>query len=216
MKKTAAIFIFITLIIFTVSGAAFADQIELQSGEKLRGEVQNETLGLQTDYAKLNLQKQYISKIDREVRNETEIFVLRASENNRFSGQLLADIRFLVNGSERVFTVSDIKSVDFSTNSPFNANKDISVSLRNGDFFFASTVENAISINTSLGSPLNINYSNLTSIEYLSGEKTYLIKRKNSSDIKSNLQGQKIIVWPAAAEIVELRFDHVSKITFNQ
>lgn len=198
-----------------MSGAVSADQIELQNGEKIRGEVQNESLGLQTPYAKLNIQKQYLSKINRELRNGEEIFIFRASENNRFSGQLLTEIRFLLNGSERVFAASEIRSVDFSSSSNFNANKEISISLKNGDFFFASTVENAISISTSLGSSLKINYDKLLAIEYLNNEKTYLIKRENASEIKSNLQGQKIIVWPAAAEIVELNFDYITKVNFN-
>lgn len=215
MKKLSALSIFILLLVFTISGAVSADQIELQNGEKLRGEVQNESLSLQTDYAKLNIQKQYLTKINKELVDEEEIFVLRASENNRFSGQLLTDIRFLVNGSEQVFAASEIKSVDFSNSSNFNDNKEISVRLRNGDIFFASTVENSISVSTSLGSPLKISYDNLLSIEYLTDEESYLIKRKNASEIKSDLKEQKIIVWPAAAEIVEIKFDYLTKINFN-
>lgn len=217
MKKLSALSIFILLLVFTISGAVSADQIELQNGEKLRGDVQNESLSLQTDYAKLNIQKQYLTKINKELvdEDEEEIFVLRASENNRFSGQLLTDIRFLVNGSEQVFAASEIKSVDFSNSSTFNDNKEISVRLRNGDIFFASTVENAISVSTSLGSPLKISYDNLLSIEYLTDEESYLIKRKNASEIKSDLKDQKIIAWPAAAEIVEIKFDYITKINFN-
>lgn len=215
MKKLSVLLIFLFTILFLITGSVSADQIELQSGEKLRGQVQNESLSLQTAYARLNIQKQYLLKINKELVNEEEIFILRASENNRFSGQLLTDIRFLLNGSERVYAASEIKSIDFSTSSKFNDNKEISLSLKNGDVFSASTVENAISISTSLGSPLRISYDNLLSIEYLNNEQTYLIKRKNSSEIKSKIQEQKIIVWPAAAEIVELKFDYISQIVFN-
>jgi hypothetical protein len=215
MKKISALSIFIFVIIFIMTGAVSADQIELQSGEKLRGEVQNQSLSLQTAYGKLNIQQQYLSKINKELVNEEEIFVLRASGNNRFSGQLLTEIRFMANSSERVFAVSEIRSVDFSASSAFDENKEITVRLKNGDLFFASTVEDSISVSTSLGSPLKISYNNLLAIEYLADEESYLIKRKDGSEIKSDLKGQKIIVWPAAAEIVELKFDYIAKINFN-
>ena len=58
-----------------MSTAVFADQIELQNGQKLRGEVQNDSLRLRTDYAELNLQSQYINKINR----DNGGFVIRAS-----------------------------------------------------------------------------------------------------------------------------------------
>jgi hypothetical protein len=194
-----------------LSTAVSADQIELQNGQSLRGEVQNDNLKLKTPYAELNVQSQFLNKIN----NEDGNFVLRASENNRFSGELLTDIRFLVNGEERVFAAAEITSVDFSTSDSFSDNKQVSLTLRNGDFFFANTVENSISINTSLGSPLNISYENIIFIEYLSGEEIYLIKRENASDIKSDLNSKKIIVWPAAGEIFELEFDYIKKVDFN-
>ncbi len=211
MRKQASIIILLTFIIVLISTAVFADQIELQNGQKLRGEVQNDSLRLRTDYAELNLQSQYINKINR----GNGSFVIRATENNRFSGQLLTEIRFLANDGERVFAPSEITSIDFSGSDSFNDNNAISVSLRNGDFFLASTVDNSIAINTSLGSPLNISYNNIVSIEYISGEDIYLVKRNNSSDIKSDLGGKKIIVWPAAGEIFELEFDYLEKIDFN-
>lgn len=211
MKKQLSIFILLIFMLSILSTAVFADQIELQNGQKLRGDVQNDSLGLETFYAELNIQRQYINKINRENGN----FVFRASENNRFSGQLLSEIIFLVNGEERVFSASEITSIDFSNNDSFSDNKQLSVTLRNEDFFFGNTVENSISINTSLGSPLNISYDNIISIEYLSGEDIYLIKRDNASDIKSDLNGKKIIIWPAAGEIVELEFDYIKKINFN-
>lgn len=211
MRKQIFVFIMLSFIVFTMSTAVFADQIELQNGQKLRGEVQNDSLLLRTDYAELNIQLRYINKLNK----ESGGFVIRASENNRFSGQLLTDIVFIVNGEERTFSGSEIVSVDFSDTDSFNDNQGISVSLRNGDFFFASTVENSISINTSLGSPLSINYDNIDSIDYLNGENIYLIKRKNNSEIRTSLDGQKIILWPAAAEIIELNFDYVRKININ-
>jgi hypothetical protein len=211
MKKQIRIIILLSFIIVLMSTAVFADQIELQNGQKLRGEVQNDSLRLRTDYAELNLQSQYINKINR----DNGGFVIRASENNRFSGQLLTEVRFLANDGERAFSPSEITSIDFSGSDSFSDNNAISVSLRNGDFFLASTVDNSIAINTSLGSPLNISYNNIVSIEYISGEDIYLVKRNNSSDIKSDLSGKKIIVWPAAGEIFELEFNYLEKIDFN-
>lgn len=210
MKKYLVTFILLFLITIMLSLTVFADQIELQNGQQLRGDVQNSSLTLQTSYAKLNLQSQYINKIERENGN----FVVRASASNRFSGQLLSDIIFLTNGREQTFSAAEISSVDFSDNDAFNDNTQISVSLRNDDFFSASTVENSISINTSLGS-LNISYNNLNAIEYLRGEDIYLIRRRNASNIKANLSGQNIIVWPAAGEIFKLGFEHVSEIAFE-
>ena len=210
MKKYLVTFILLFLIAVMLSPSVLADQIELQNGQQLRGEVQNSSLTLQTSYAELNLLSQYINKIDR----ANGSFVIRASASNRFSGQLLSDIIFRTNGREQTFSAAEINSIYFSRNDAFNDNTQISVSLRNDDFFSASTVENSISINTSLGS-LNISYNNLNSIEYLEGEDIYLIRRNNASDIKANLSDQKIIVWPAAAEIVELKFAYVSQINFE-
>ena len=210
MKKYLVTFILLFLIAVMLSPSVLADQIELQNGQQLRGEVQNSSLTLQTSYAELNLLSQYINKIDR----ANGSFVIRASASNRFSGQLLSDIIFRTNGREQTFSAAEINSIYFSRNDAFNDNTQISVSLRNDDFFSASTVENSISINTSLGS-LNISYNNLNSIEYLEGEDIYLIRRNNASDIKANLSDQKIIVWPAAAEIVELEFAYVSQINFE-
>jgi len=211
MKKQIGIIILLSFLMFIMSTAVFADQIELQNGQKLRGNVQNDSLRLDTAYAELNIQSQYINVINRENGN----FILRASENNRFSGELLTDIIFEVNGEERVFSAAEITAVDFSGSDSFSDNRGISVTLRNGDFFFASTVENSISINTSLGSPLNISYENIISIQYLSQENIYLISRNNNSDIKSDLNGQKIIIWPAAGEIIEIEFDYIDKINFE-
>jgi hypothetical protein len=210
MKKYLVIFILLFLTAVMLSPSVLADQIELQNGQRLRGKVQNSSLTLQTSYAELNLQSQYINKIDR----ANGSFVVRASANNRFSGQLLSDIIFLADGGERSFSASEINSVDFSNSNAFNDNTQISVSLRNGDFFSASTVEKSISVNTSLGS-LNISYNNINTIEYQGGEDIYLIRRNNASDIEANLSGKKIIVWPAAAEIVELEFVYVSEINFE-
>ena len=212
MKKQISVFTLLFLIVFIMSTAVSADQIELQNGQSLRGEVQNDSLNLKTVYAELNIQSKYINKINR----ENGSFVFGASENNKFSGQLLSDIIFLAKGEERTFSASEITSIDFSDNDSFSDNKQVSVNLRNGDYFFGSTVENSISINTALGSPLNVSYNNIISIEYLNKEEIYLIKRDSASNIKSDLSGQKIIIWPAAGEIVELEYDYLRKINFSQ
>ena len=204
-------FIMIILFIMLFSASVSADQIELQNGNSLRGEVQNDSIQLKTNYAQLNIQIKYLNKLTRENGN----FTARASENNRFSGELLSDIIVSVNGEQRNFSASEINTINFSRSDSFSNNKNLAVTLKNGDFFFANSVEESISISTSLGSSLSINYSNLNSIEYLSGEDLYLITRNNASEIKSNLSGQKIIVWPAAAEITEIDFNYIAKIQFN-
>lgn len=211
MKKQLIVFSLLLFILLTLSTVVFADQIELQNGQKLRGNIQNNNLKIKADYAVLSIQKKYINNLNK----KNEIFVLRASENNRFSGQLISDIVFVNQGTEKIFSAPEIKSIDFSDNSSFKDNKQVSVNLRNGDFFFASTVDNSISINTSLGSPLKLNYANISSIEYLSSRNIYLVKHSDGSDIKADLSSQKIIVWPAAGEIFELNFEYVKKINFN-
>ena len=210
MRKKLKLLPLILFIIIIVSPVVSADQIKLQNGNNLRGEVQNDSLLLKTNYAQLNIQSRYLNKINRENGN----FIFSAAENNEFSGQLLSEIVFIVNGSQRNFAASEIDNINFSENDSFNDNKKLSLTLANDDFFFASTVEENISVNTSLGSSLILSYDNISSIEYLSGEDIYLIKRNNGSNIKTDLSGQKIIIWPAAAEIIELDFDYIRKITF--
>lgn len=210
MRRKFEFFMIILLILF-FSVSVSADQIELQNGNSLRGEVQNDSIQMNTNYAQLNIQTRYLNKLNKENGN----FTARASENNKFSGELVSDIIILVNGEQRNFSASEIDTINFSGSDSFNNNKNLSVTLKNGDFFFANTVEESISINTSLGSSLSINYNNLNSIEYLSEEELYLVKRSNASEIKSNLSGKKIIVWPAAAEIIEIDFNYIDKIEFN-
>lgn len=113
---------------------------------------------MRINYAEINIQTQYLNKISR----ENGSFVLKASENNSFSGELLTKIVFSANGNERNISPSSLNYIDFSDNKGFNNNKGLSVTLRNGDFFFASAVENGISINTSLGSSINLNYNNMS------------------------------------------------------
>ena len=211
MRKKSRFFILFVLVFFILSANASADQIELQNGRSLRGEVQNNSIQIKTDYAELKIQSRYLSKIT----GENGIFTASASENNRFSGELLTEIIFSAGGNESRFSAAEIKNINFSSSDSFSDNKQLSVTLKNGDFFFASTVKDSVSINTSLGSSVNISYDNINSIEYLSGENIYLVKRKNNSELKSDLSGQKIIVWPAAAEIVELDYTYIKKINFN-
>lgn len=188
-----------------------ADQIELTNGESYRGEVENSSIMIRTSYAELSIQTQYLNKIDR----EEGILVLRASENNRFSGEILNNISFSTNGDQRNFTPSEISSVDFSNNDPFNNNRKVTISLKNGDFFFANTVEDSISVETSLGSPLNIRYDNIISIEYLNEEDSYLIRKRDSSEVNVNFAQQRIIVWPAAGDIFELELEYITSMNFN-
>ncbi|MFW5988215.1 MAG: hypothetical protein ACOCQA_02110 [bacterium] len=204
-------FFIIILLIMLFSVSVSADQIELQNGNSMRGEVQNDSIELSTDYGQLNIQTRYLNKLNK----ENGGFTARASENNSFSGELETDITVLVSGEQRSFSASEIDTINFSGSDSFNNNKNLSVTLKNGDFFFANTVEDSISISTSLGSSLSINYNSLNSIEYLSEEDIYLVNRNNASEIKSNLSGKKLIIWPAAAEIIEIDFNYIEKIKFN-
>ncbi len=209
MKKSQVIYILILILLFTTP--IYADQIELTNGESYRGEVENSSIKIRTPYAELSIQSKYLNKINR----GEEIFVLRASENNKFSGEILTNINFSLNGNQRNFTSSEISSIDFSNNEPFNNNRKVTISLKNGDFFFANTVEDSISVKTSLGSPLNIRYVNITSIEYLSEEDTYLIRRKDNSEVEVDFAQEKIIVWPAAGDIFELNINYLQKLIVN-
>lgn len=206
-KKT----ILFIIILFLFTNPIYADQIRLENGEDLRGEVLNENLKIKTVYAEINIQTQYLNKIS----SGNQGFVFIASENNQFSGDLVSQINFSLNGKKRDINTAQIKSINFSNSSSFNNNKQAAVNLKNGDFFFASLVEDSLGIDTSLGSALNISYSNIDSIEYINNKNSHLLRRNNGSDVNSNLNGQKIIVWPAAGEIFELDFEYIRKIKFN-
>jgi hypothetical protein len=209
MKKITVIYLILIILLFTTSISA--DQIELTNGESYRGEVENSSIMIRTSYAELSIQTQYLNKIDR----EGETFTLRASENNRFSGEILNNISFSTNGDQRNFTPSEISSIDFSNNDSFNNNRKVTISLKNGDFFFANTVEDSISVETSLGSPLNIRYDNILSIEYLNEEDSYLIRKRGSSEVNVDFAQQRIIVWPAAGDIFELELEYITSMNFN-
>lgn len=206
-------YLLVMLLFFSLifSQPIFADQIELKNGNSLRGEVQNNTLQLKTSYAQLNIQSRYLTKI----KNENGVFRVKTAANNRFSGQLMTDINFASGASNKKIAAAEIASINFSSTDAFSNNKELKLSLKNGDFFFANPVEKSISLNTSLGSSVNLNYNNIKSIEYLAGEDLYLINRVKGAAVKSNLKNKKIIVWPAAAEIIEIDFNQLQQITFK-
>lgn len=206
-------YLLVMLLFFSLifSQPIFADQIELKNGNSLRGEVQNNTLQLKTNYAQLKIQSRYLTKI----KNENGVFRVKAAANNRFSGQLMTDINFASGASNKKIAAAEIASINFSSTDAFSNNKELKLSLKNGDFFFANPVEKSISLNTSLGSSVNLNYNNIKSIEYLAGEDLYLINRVKGAAVKSNLKNKKIIVWPAAAEIIEIDFNQLQQITFK-
>lgn len=210
-RKVKYLLVMILFFSSIFSQPIFADQIELQDGNNLRGEVQNNTLQLKTNYAQLNIQSRYLTKI----KNENGIFKFKAAANNKFSGQLMTEISFSSGGANKKIAAAEIASINFSKTDAFSNNKELKLSLKNGDFFFANPVEKSISLNTSLGSSVNLNYNNIKSIEYLAGEDLYLINRVKGSAIKSNLKNKKIIVWPAAAEIIEIDFNQLQQITFK-
>ncbi|MFN2341475.1 MAG: hypothetical protein ABR547_09425, partial [Halanaerobium sp.] len=66
MKNKFSFLMLLVIIILILSTAVSADQIELQNGQNLRGEVQNDNLKLKTPYAELNIQSQYLNKINKE------------------------------------------------------------------------------------------------------------------------------------------------------
>lgn len=208
MKNKNLIIITSLLLIFIFTSPILADKIELQNGSVLRGEVNNSSIRLKNSYAEIDIQTQFINKIDRE--NGT--FIFRLPEKNKFSGEIIDSISFKGNAGEENYDSSNIKSIVFSNTSSFNNNKSISVKTDNGDFFFANTVEDGINIKTSLGSPLNIKYNNITGIEYLNNENLYLIKRKDESEVKAEFAQQKIILWPAAGEIFELDLNFLRRL----
>lgn len=209
MKFKITLLMIIILFLFTTS--IYADQLQLQKGESLRGELLNNSLKISTVYAEVNIQTQFLKKIN----SENGDFIFTTTENNQFRGKLNSQINFSTDGAQRTIQAAAIKSINFSNTSSFNNNKQVSINLKNGDFFFASMVEDSLSVDTSLGSSLNIGYSNIEAIEYLDNKKTYLVRRNNGSDLNSNLNGQKIIIWPAAGEIFELDFKYIRKIKFN-
>lgn len=210
-REAKYLLILFLLFSLSLSPTVFADQIELKNGNSLRGEVQNNTLQLKTNYAQLKIQSRYLTKI----KNENGVFRVKAAANNRFSGQLMTDINFVSGSSNKKLAAAEIASINFSSTDAFSNNKELKLSLKNGDFFFANPVEKSISLNTSLGSSVNLNYNNIKSIEYLAGEDLYLINRVKGAAVKSNLKNKKIIVWPAAAEIIEIDFNQLQQITFK-
>lgn len=202
---------FLILLIFFSTVPVSAAQIKLNNGKSLRAQIENDNIKIKTVYAQLNLQSRYLNNLSR----KNGSFIFRAAENNHFSGELMTEIRLKINAKIRKISAAEITSIDFSNSNSFRDNKQIAVTMKNGDFFSASTVEDSLSINTSLGSPVNINYTKIEKIEFLSSDNNYLIKRNNSSDIKSDLSSQKIIIWPAAGEIIELDFGEIRKIEFK-
>ncbi len=209
--KNRYLLILVILFILIFTTTISADQIELQNGKAYRGEIKNSGIKIRTSYAEINIQSRFLKNI----KKENDNFVFSLSENNKFSGELVDNIIIVLDSGQENFSPSEIKAVNFSNTSSFKNNKSVNITTTNGDFFFANTVEDSISIKTSLGSPLNIRYSNISSIEYLKNEDLYLINRKNASEIKANFSQQSLILWPSAGEIFELDLNYLQKLIVN-
>jgi len=199
------------LFILTFTTVISADQLKLQNGQSFRGEIRNSSIKIRTSYAEINIQSRFLKNIKKEAGN----FVFSLSENNRFSGELLDEITIALDSSQSSYSSAEIEAVNFSNTRSFKDNKAVNITTTNGDFFFANTVEDSISIKTSLGSPLNIKYSNISSVEYLNNENIYLINRKNASEIKADFSQQSLILWPSAGEIFELNLNYLQKLVVN-
>ncbi|ADQ15745.1 hypothetical protein [Halanaerobium hydrogeniformans] len=211
MTKKILISTILIILLVIFSSSVIADQLRLQNGENYRGELLNDSLRIKTDYAEINIQSSYLNNIIR----ENEKIVLRAVENNRFRGELLSELRFDTQNGVITVSGSEVHSLEFRSSSRFNNNKRASITTKNKDFFFANLMTESISIKTSLGSPLNINFNNIISIEYLEDEELYLINRENAEDIKAEFAQEKLIVWPAAGEIFELELKHLQRLVIN-
>jgi len=197
------------ILVFTMSVSA--DKLNLQNGQSLRGTIENNNVEIRTPYAEIKVQSRFLKSI----KNKNGGFVFRLSENNRFTGELLNNITIASDSGERTFSPAEIEAVSFSNTSSFKNNRGVNITATNGDFFFANTVEDSVSIKTSLGSPLNIRYSNIVSIEYLKNEDLYLINRKNASEVKANFSQQRLILWPSAGEIFEMDLNYLQKLIVN-
>ena len=214
MKKKILLSTILILMLLFFSSSVMADQLRLQNGENYRGELLNDSLRIRTEYAEINIQSSYLNNIIR----ENEKFILRAVENNRFSGELLSELRFETQDGVITVSSSELHSLEFGSSSRFNNNRKASITSKNRDFFFANLMTESISIKTSLGSPLNINFNNIISIEYLDDEENenlYLINRENAEDIRAEFAQEKLIVWPAVGEIFELELKHLQRLIIN-
>lgn len=209
MRNKIYVISLLLLIIFTTTFMVSADKITLQNGDSYRGELLNDSLKIKTSYAEINIQSNYLKQI---VKEENNLFLLKAVENNRFSGNILSNLRFSSDGEELVINKEDLKLLDLSNPQGFNDNKSVSIKINNGDYYYANLMVESISIQTSLGSPLNVKFSNINSIEYLKNENLYLIDRKQGEDIKANFAQNKLIVWPAAGEIFELNLNYLQRL----
>lgn len=208
-NKYLLILTLIFILVFTMTVSA--GQLTLQNGQSLRGTIKNNNIRLKTSYAEITIQSRFLKYI----KKENGKFLFRLSENNRFSGELLEDIKIAADSGNRSFSPAEIESVNFSDPSSLKNNKGFNITTKNGDFFFANTVEDSISIQTSLGSPLNIQYNNIISIEYIKNEDLYLIKRQNASELKANFSQSKLILWPSAGEIFEMDLNYLQKLIIN-
>ncbi|MFW6000973.1 MAG: hypothetical protein ACOCQE_01265 [Halanaerobium sp.] len=212
MRNIKCIISLLLLLILSFTFMVSADKITLQNGDSYRGELLNDNLKIKTSYAEVNIQSSYLNQI---IKEENEVFLIKAVENNRFSGDLLSDLRFSSDGEELVINKEDLKLLDLSSPQSFNDNKAVSVTVKNGDYFYANSMVDSISVQTSLGSPINIKFSSINSIEYLKNEELYLIKRKQGDDIKAEFAQNKLVVWPAAGEIFELDLNHLQRLELN-
>jgi hypothetical protein len=212
MRNKIYVISLLLLIIFTTTFMVSADKLTLQNGDSYRGELLNDSLKIKTSYAEINIQSNYLKQI---VKEENNLFLLKAVENNRFSGNILGNLRFSSDGEELVINKEDLKLLDLSSPQGFNDNKSVSIKINNGDYYYANLMVESISIQTSLGSPLNVKFSNINSIEYLKNENLYLIDRKQGEDIKANFAQNKLIVWPAAGEIFELNLNYLQRLELS-
>jgi len=163
MKKTI-----LCLLLFLISITTFSQikaNVKMLNGDEIPCDIMTETLDLVTDYGELSFETKYIKTIQFPEPGKGNT-ILNTIFGEAFRGFITNDIiRLNVYGSEMEIRKAKINNITF-LNEPQQA-KDykITVSLRNGDAFYATPADSIINIQTSYGE-VKLPFENMSEISF--------------------------------------------------
>lgn len=163
MKKTllCLLILFINLTLFSQTKA----NVKMLNGDEIPCSIMTETLDLVTDYGELSFETKYIKTIQFPEPGKGNT-ILNTIFSESFRGFITNDIiRLNVYGSEMEIRKAKINNITFMNETQQAVDFKITVSLRNGDAFYATPADSIINIQTSYGE-VKLPFENMSEISF--------------------------------------------------
>ena len=203
--------------VFEIDRPNDGDLVVLNSGEELRGKVKNESFSIRTNYSSVSLDSGFIAGIELE-RQDISLERIVAINGNRFSGFIDDEAILMELSDGRLLTIrrERIRKVIFGIDRDREALPDPGqlIKLKNGDFFHATVLNEAVSISTGYGKIL-LNSDTTEYIEIPEGGSPVVTAFSRSGEsLRGILEPEDIMVVLDTGATVKLFFSRIAELYF--